>query len=518
MKLKKRISYFLSGWMANFGVEPLLLLLFLRFLPLFFTFLILLSSVCLVGETMLILLLAYCIITQYRYHHFKRKRLIHWTLTNVKRFTFSTNYPNTLGLLLTLGQILVWPLSTSMASTATAPIEVIISVGEHHEIRNLKASQISIGNPQVLGHLYRTKTNTLLLKGKKVGYSHIIYWLGTNTKNEIHVYIVSKRDQLKMGQAINFLKELKINARFSGDQLVVENELISIDQYKALKSLVLKNPGSIHFKGSINPKLAKEILLEVYADFWSHHLDSVRCQIVTLEVQCELFESDGISTQYETELVKKHQLVLHKVPSPLLENYRIRLKVIQLESADELAIKSGLEQFTGSISNFFHFSLEEIIGKNSWNFSSQNLSYKLLAEPEILLSLGRKAEIKVGTELGFQNQNEERGVNQRDWKETGLNITLELIRQGNHFLLDYKHSMSRGENIDSISFGHGKSTILLELGSPTKLFEVTLDSDQKNKARLPFIGAIPILGNLFGSHQQMELYQKLTCLLILEKV
>ena len=502
---KKDLIYFLSVWMANFGVEPLLLFLFLRFLPAFFCFLILRNSVCLVHETMVFLLLTYCIIIK-RYK--TRGQLIQWPSEKVKKFI-------TLAILLS-----TLPMHPTQAQEKGDPQakEVIISVGEQYEIKDLSVTQLSNGNPQVLGHLFRSKTKSLLLKGKKMGYSHLVLWTGKQTKQEIHVYVVSKRAQLKLGQMANFLKEMKIQSRFSGDRLIIESEITSKGQFVTLKNLQKQNPSVLHFEGTLNPSLEKELLIELYEIFWNHHLDSVRCWLFEIELTCELFDYDQLPAKIGDELAKKYGLNIQVVPSPRAVNYRIKLKVIQIESGNEQVIKSGLEQFSGSISNFFQFSLEEIIGNNNWVLKQGSLSYKLLAEPEIILGPGSKAQIKVGTELSFQNQNDARGINQTDWKETGLNINLELQKKGAHFLLNYQHLLSRGNNTDAISFGTGKSTLLVELNHPVKLFEVTLESDQDNKMGLPWFSRIPILGNLFKSKENRQTYQKITCLLLLEKV
>ena len=65
-------------------------------------------------------------------------------------------------------------------------------------------------------------------------------------------------------------------------------------------------------------------------------------------------------------------------------------------------------------------------------------------------------------------------------------------------------------NQASISGTIGKSSLIISLNNPAKIFQVSLRTHGTQIDRLPFLSAIPILGEIFKSKSNQDNFKNIT--------
>jgi len=169
-------NYFLSKWIANLGVVPLLLFRAFLFAP-DLTFLAdLLFRVTRVFETIILIP-----------SNIFRSSFLPTCCPIVKAvFILSLFSP------LTYGKD-----SALKASSTNAAQTIVLSRGEQKQIKITPFAKISIGNKEVLAHKYYPSKGKLLLKGRRLGFTDLTVWSKSQTTS-YHLYVFSKRKFLKM--------------------------------------------------------------------------------------------------------------------------------------------------------------------------------------------------------------------------------------------------------------------------------------------------------------------------------
>jgi pilus assembly protein CpaC len=139
----------------------------------------------------------------------------------------------------------------------------------------------------------------------------------------------------------------------------------------------------------------------------------------------------------------------------------------------------------------------------------KNGAAKLLAKPTMVTTSGAKADILVGGEVPVPIQ-QALGTTTVTWKEFGIKLGVEpvLQREGNLRMkvnsevsnLDYANAVVVGQStIPAINTRKANTDVVLKTGESLVIGGLLQATENENVDKLPFLGDIPILGNLFKS-------------------
>ncbi len=480
-------DYFLSLCIANFGVEPSLASLFFLFLPAFFSLNFLLHLVCIVLDAITISL---------RFYIFKIRSLyLSRFLLFVKIFLISANY------------------STSYAIAANEAIkDIFIGKGEQLTIDAQSLTHYSVGNKEVIKSIFRSKEKKIYIKGKSIGFSDLVIWSGKN-KLTYHIYVSSKREQLKKLKNVETLKRIGLNVSLEGDYALVTGVVDSLRAYLAIQKITSLKSENLVFDISLSKKVRNSIFERTYSSLYKFGASKVICKNLKISIYCSV---DGIDLKDPVVKELEAQLFIsfdREIDHFSDKNYLAKFKIIQVESMDDRNIKVGLSKLSSPLINLIQGKHLSLIEGESINVSELNIKATLLSEPQAVITLNSKASLSLGGEIPVTTTSTI-GQNTQ-WKFYGLKIKTLLSKKNGKPFLSYESTLTTPRT-DTIEGTKGKAGLYVKLNKYSKLFEIGHSFDQSKLEGIPYLNKIPFLKYLFSGTSHSRSYKHIICYINVE--
>lgn len=475
-----------SSWIANLGVVPLLRLAAFLFAPIALCLALRRFSVTAVLEAINI-----------------SSRKIR-DLSNLKLLNVATT-------LLFVKVLLLLP-GASIASS-----DIILAKGEQKELSFSSMKNFSVGNPEVISYKYLPKTGKLLVKGKKVGFTDLILW-SKDGKEILSIYVLSKQKFLKTFQLADALKNLNLTIDIKGPVMTASGTLMDFSDYLYLQKIKGQFQEQVFFKITLDQKLRNHIIGQIYKKLYSNGFSSVTCQADWLDIMC-FYEGQNneallkqLASFYRVSFIQQDSRLKHR-------NYRLKLKLIQLEQMDGREIHVGLDKLKASVFDLFEFGIKKLIDDNVVFLSQSKMDLSSLAEPELVVNLNTPQVIEIGSQIPYQNVGVQGAtvIAPIDWRFAGLRIKTKITESYGKILLDYETEFTRPVD-QAISGSKEISSALLDIGKPLKIFQIGFQTTSQGRQGIPVISSIPILKHLFESKSDQKSYKQIYGYVVLEEV
>jgi hypothetical protein len=475
------------SWIANLGVVPLLRFAAFLFAPIALCFALRRFSVTAVLEAINIS---------------SRKKHI---LSNLELLNVTTS-------VLFVKVFLLLP-NASMASIG--PSDVILAKGEQREIALNGLKNYSVGNPEVISYKFIPKSGKLLLKGKKVGFTDLIIW-NESGKEVLSIYVLSKQKFLKTFQLADALKNLNLTIDIKGPIMTASGTLSDFGDYLYLQKIKGQFQNQVFFKIGLDQRLRNHIIAQIYKKLYTNGFSTVSCQSDWMDILC-FYEGTHneallkqLSSLYSVSFVQQDSRLKHR-------NYRLKLKLIQMEQLEGKEIHIGLDKLNASVKDLFDFGLRKLIDDNSVFLAQTRTDLSSLAEPDLVANLNTPQTIEIGSQIPFQNIGLKGAtvIAPLDWKFAGLRIKTKISESYGKLLLEYETEFSRPID-QSISGSKERSSALLDIGVPLKIFQIGYQTTTKGRQGIPVISDIPILKHLFESKSDQKTYKQIYGYVVLE--
>jgi hypothetical protein len=393
--------------------------------------------------------------------------------------------------------------------------DVILAKGEQKELYFESLHHFSVGNPEVISYKFIPKTGKILLKGKKVGFTDLVVW-DKKTKKTLSIYVLSKQKFLKTFQLADALKNLNLSIDIKGPIMTASGSLMDFSDYLYLQKIKGQFQDQVFFKIGLDSKLRNHIIGQIYKKLYANGFSSVSCQADWLDILCFYEGSSNteflkqISSFYRVSFIQQDSRLRHK-------NFRLKLKLIQLERLDGREIHLGLDKLQASVSDLFVNGVRNMIDKNAIFLQQSQMDLSSLAEPELVVNLNTPQLIEIGSQIPYQNVGTQGAtvIAPIDWRFAGLKIKTKITEAYGKMLLDYETEFSRPVD-QAISGSKEISSALLEVGVPMKIFQIGFQTTSKNRQGIPIISDIPILKHLFQSKSDARTYKHIYGYVILE--
>jgi hypothetical protein len=488
LKEGQNVNYFCSTWILNFGVVPLFLLATFRFCPIFVFLRSLRFSVTRVLDT----------ITQ--------------LLTTLSRATLALPRQAVKGFAVLLSLLGLF-CQVSLASET-----MVLAIGEHREIKALNLSHYINGNREVLSILHQEEQETLILRGSMQGYSELILHDSNGAARRVSIYVLSKRKHLEIYELAENFTGMGLKVTPTGLGLELKGVVKTINDYRLLHRLIAQHGELLKLELSLDPALSQQIIGHIYRRAFEQFADSIACEVIEHLVECSMEDGHSLSDPLAQEFNKEWFVRIRQRGSSYgVTNYRIKLKLVQLEQTDGRELSLGLDGLDLRYSDLFNRSMRSIIEDNRILLRDKGMSLSTLAEPETLLQLDSKATLKIGAEIPYSTAQPTSGASHTQWKFAGLTIELKLERRNNHYQLAYSTGFTRPDG-QSVSGNRESSTLFIPLDTPIELFRINYQSIGKLESGVPWLKEIPLLGLLFSSSSNEATYKNLTGVITLERV
>lgn len=488
---------YLSGWTLNLGVVPLLRFSAFLFFPAFDFLRLLLFSVTRVLETMSLLLNQQALGGHFA---FCKSKVLSLNGRSVKAI-----------LLCMLG------FSTCAASPVIKEEPIDLGVGEHYELFLPKMTRFTVGQKDYVNHKERPHQKSLLLKGVKPGKTQIMVWDTEGNTRAYDVFVFQNSRQVKLQKLRDKLSLDGIKLEVDSHFIELKGEIHELKHYLYIKSLTDKNQGFVRNKLSVSKELSDHVFAHIYKRFFSEFVDDISCGVQGFELICKYSKNHNISPLLIQSFEKKFGVqFIENQNKEKMQNYKVRLKLVQMEQMDGRQINLGLSQLNTRLKDLFQTGVRSVIDNNELILKENNIHLSSLAEPEALVQSGQEVSLDIGSDIPYTITSIQ-GAAQTQWKFAGLQIKIKLERHGNALKVAYKTSFTRPSQGQTISGNRESSTLILPLDVPIEVFQVSFQTLGQQKQNIPFLGDIPILGKIFTSTGSQSNYKNITGVIQIEK-
>jgi Flp pilus assembly secretin CpaC len=400
--------------------------------------------------------------------------------------------------------IVVFSLYLDMAAASE---QIYLGVGEHAEISISPTDKYSIGTPNVVAHKV-LENKKILIKGKNPGTTELIV-IGINSTQTYNIRVDETKKISDLPNSIKAQNNV-LSGKISGEKALCQ-----------LKNIYEKNIYSFSKSNiSIDHKLKTNLVTEIYQYFFKRGIEQVECIANQGVISCLVEEIPELYKNEVNELAKKKCVIINSTKVKGQVNYKIRLKIVQLENLSGKEVGFGLDKIDAGWGDIFTLGTVGILSRNQIFINEQNLNVSTLGEPEAILRLDNELQIQVGAEVPYKMTASENagGVNRLEWKFAGLSVKITLRKIGTQYMLEYQTEFTRPSADGSISGSKQKSTLVIIPFVPIEIFKIGYQTEADRVSALPGVNSIPIIGELFKSKGKEKTYKNITGLVQLERM
>ncbi len=426
------------------------------------------------------------------------------------------------------------------ASQARAQSEggtISLGVGQQKVIQVSNVARVAIGEPDVADVKQVGGGNERLVTGVGEGRTSLLVWRNNDTRLS-YVIVVRKQDPKEVVSEVRALLGDRegIQIRVVGDRVYLDGETITTDDYERVQQVTQLYPS---VKSFVRPsgnakKLAAESLNKAYQ---KNGLKGVQANVIG----STLFLEGWVDS---AEDMKRLDLVTKAVGERAENMVSVGLKKMVLVEVDFVEVSYGQNKLVGikpplqlvSIGDGASASvnivqplpgLSEAGANKSGTFTlgasaasdfsiGARFDYgfvRVLSQPKLVCASGEKAEFVAGGEIPLLLVTQNTFA--VEWKKFGivLNITPTADRSGNigteiyAEVSDIDRSISiraNGFEVPGFRLRDVKTNVTVKDGETIILSGLFNYNEDKEVSKVPLLGHIPIIGELFKSRNFID--------------
>ncbi len=401
-----------------------------------------------------------------------------------------------------------------------------LGVGEQTSFSVDPGTRFSPGNPEVI-QVKSTQISggksLLLVKGKSQGYSDLILLVDSGVRRTMAFRVVSKKQAAvaKDGQSM-LAAPSGVRLQANGDGWLARGNVKSLDDWNAVQALEQQGKGKVQSLAKLHP--LERVKAESRIRRLMHDADLNGIEVKSAGNTVLIYGDAANAGEKELAESLAHEVlrdVRSQIRVPFEKGVRLRFRARILEVLKNSGLSVGLQWADGvpgalQISKSFskaNFALEAAL-----KLLEKRGQARLLSQPELLLNEKGVAELKVGGEIPLQLHSKNFSAVQ--WKPYGLLLRLELPGVSRQLAraritveittLDPANGV---EGVPALRVSRMDTQVDMEVGKAVLLSGLMENRESRNLSGLPFLGDIPILGELFRSHDFQENRSELVILI-----
>jgi pilus assembly protein CpaC len=419
----------------------------------------------------------------------------------------------------------LWMLLAGTAARAQDSSLITLGVGAQKVITVPGTTRIALGDPSI-AEVKIIGNNQILIIGQAEGKTTLLIWKSSGQRVS-YLVVVRKQDPNEIISEIKkLLGEIEgVSVRMVGDRIYLDGQAYTTSDAERIDQVVSLYPNVKSFV-KVAPNAKKLVAQSLTAAFQKAGLRNVQVNVVGSTI----FLEGSVESQQDlqkAELITK--AVGEKVENLLVVGIKrmilseVQFVEIRRNSRDRYGIRYPTD-ITGSVAAVANINQELFPGSFGSGASTVNITGaadfsigfqandgygRLLAQPKLVCASGEKAEFLAGGEVPIplitQNQFSV------EYKPYGiiLNLRPTADRNGN-IQTEIEAEASELDTSVAVSFGGSaaipgfrtrkvKTNVTVRHGETIVLSGVFSHDEQKAVSKLPGIGHIPIVGELFKS-------------------
>jgi len=381
----------------------------------------------------------------------------------------------------------------------------VLKLGQVEEITMKGLRKYSIGHKKTLRG--KIQGNSLYIKAIGVGHSDLLLWKkGSLSPEKIQFTVWQQNIVKKTLKLKRHIESIGLKAKIINDVVEVSGILSSEGQYKTFVHLHNRLYEKILIKElSVDKMLQKKIYNDLIYLGLQHFQDDLDCDVSKLFIHCyDLSKKSEIKKKISDQFLISW---LSKKNETAVKQLKIKLRLFQFENLKGRHFSLGLNSARGLLKSILSGNPLALIENNEVMFNKVDYQFSTLAEPTIIGRLNHPIKVKLGSDIPYVNTSRE-GQTSTQWRFAGLNINLTIKKLLNGYTLLYKSGLSRPTAEDNIQSNFQESSLFINSEKPFVMFEIGFLVKNQKKSKLPIIEHVPLIHHLFSSYQNEKVFKK----------
>ena len=418
-------------------------------------------------------------------------------------------------------------LIAATAAHAQGDTSITLGVGQTRSLTIPGATRVVEGDPSVAS--VQTAGNQIIIRAVSPGQTNIVVFKGTQQINYM-VNVTAAGAKAVLADVKRLLGDREgITVNAVGDQIFIEGRAFTAEDFERVTQ-VTKLYGNVQNLVKLNPnakKLAANALVETLK---RNGMKEVQANVVATTVFLEgSVESQNDLHKLELVIKALGEQVENLVTVGIKRMVLMEVQFVEIKrgSLDKVGIKYPTD-VTGNIAPEFRYHkilkgpgademTFDLLGTASADFAfgfQFNDGYtRVLAQPKLVCASGEKAEFLAGGEIPIPLVTDQRMTVEFKKFGIGLNVTPTTDAQGNisakieAMVSDVDRSLSvtaGGLAIPGFRTRTVSTAVTVKHGETIVLSGLFSNDEQKDVSKLPLLGHIPIIGELFKSRSFQE--------------
>ena len=402
--------------------------------------------------------------------------------------------------------------------------QIRMTLGEQKKMTIKGITKVTVGNPQV-ADIKTIGTNSFILFATGTGKTALMVMRANGTSIQFNI-VVSKVDlQALMREVRSMLGDREgLGVKIMGEKVVIDGTALSADDYKKVGEIIALYP-QVKSLASSTPNAKKALADQLTVTLQEAGLKGLEAVIGgsrlfvegTVDSPEELAKVENVLVSYGEEV--KNLVTVGSTRMVLVE---IDFVEVKKAGTDHIGIKWPLD-LTGNLSGSVTYDKPLAPSGDGQSFFKGVLSFqsefslglllqsgyaRVLAQPRLVCASGQKAEFLAGGEIPIVTITA--NTAQVEYKKYGvvLEVAPKADRRGNIQLeimtevSDLDRSVgvvAGGVDIPGFVTDRSKTNVSVRTGETIVLANLFHAAQQKDVSKVPLLGHIPILGELFKS-------------------
>ena len=380
----------------------------------------------------------------------------------------------------------VFLFSVHASADVTVGEDLVVLVSQTIVLPARDVTRVSIGDDALLDVRVLADVNQLLLIGKAPGLTDIRIWLRNGDQTSHQVAILTEAPQNRLEQVRQSLGSIEgVEARQVGDQVIIEGQVLTAQDFARVDSIAklngainLANPVGLNVEAMIYfdvkvVEIRKQSLTRLGID-WGDFLNGPTYSFIGDVSTNNLFRGTGIPLTAQGNVIANQGL----------------------GGAVPLDVGGG-NGFLGLSTSL----------TSTLNILANRGEARFLAEPKLVCRSGGVADFLAGGEVPIPVTNPDGSVSV-EFKEFGIGLTIEPVSDPSGYI-----SSKVGVEVSDIDpsiqvlgipgfITRRTNTEMNVRDGETMVLSGLLSSDRgKDVTKIPGLGSIPIIGELFKSRE-----------------
>ncbi|MBX5483153.1 MAG: pilus assembly protein N-terminal domain-containing protein [Myxococcaceae bacterium] len=423
---------------------------------------------------------------------------------------------------------LPWVVGAALALAATAAwaqegTSINLGVGTQKVITVPGISRIAVGDPSI-ADVKTIGNSQVLIIGSGEGKTTLLIWKNSGQRISYMVTVRRQDPNEVIGEIKKLLGDIEgVSVRMVGDRIILDGQAYTTQDADRIDQVVGLYPNVKSFV-KVAPNAKKLVAQNLNAAFQKAGLKNVQANVVGATI----FLEGSVESQQDlakAELITK--AIGEKVENLLVVGIKrmilseVQFVEIRRNSTDRYGIKYPTD-ITGSASANLQISKDlwpssfsqgampisaTVSSDLAIGFQTNDGYGRLLAQPKLVCASGEKAEFLAGGEVPiplitanqFSVEYKEYGVilKLRPTADRNGNIQTEIEAEASEIDTSVSVSFGGSSAIPGFRTRKVKTNVTVRHGETIVLSGVFSHDEQKSVSKLPGLGHIPIIGELF---------------------